>query len=110
MFALRLALVIFALWVLVVEPTFSAFEQMERQSSEFSGSDALADSDQLIPPGHLIAPHWVNQHHPLSPTLPLPELADSSFLFHPTALAVARSPLPVELCMPYPPSALPLRL
>lgn len=106
----RILLVIFALWVLVVEPTFRAFEQMEQQSSQCSDGEAVGDADQLIPPGHLIAPSWVNQHHPVAMMMPLPDLAGLSFLLHPTVLAIAPSPISAKFRMPYPPSALPLRL
>lgn len=108
--ALRVALVIFALWVLVVEPTFRAFELMEQHSSECSGDGAVGDADQLVPPGHVVTPHWVNQHLPVTMMVALPDFAGLSFLLHPTALAIAPSPLSAELCLPYPPSALPLRL
>ncbi len=110
MLAVRLALVIFALWVLVVEPTFRVYELMEQQSSQCSDDGAVGDADQLIPPGHVIGPHWVNQHLPVTMMVALPDLAGLSFLLHPTALAIAPSPLSAELCLPYPPSALPLRL
>lgn len=108
---MRIALVIFALWVLVVEPTFGAYERMEQQSSHHdrSNDEGCSDCDQQIPPGEVIAPQWVNQHvldvlavsllDPLSLTSPLDSLAS----------IIPPGPLPAKLCMPYPPAALPLR-
>ncbi len=111
--ALRLVLVIFALWVLVVEPTFRAFELMEQHSSECAGGgggEVVGDADQLIPPSEVIAPSWVNQHLPLALALPLADLAGFASSLHLAAPAIAASPLSAELWLPYPPSAQPLRL
>ena len=108
---LRFVLFIFALWVLVIEPTFGAYEQIEQQGSQskYAGGEGCCDPDQPIPPNLVVAPSWVNQHvvdvlaarilGPVGLTLPLDLLAP--------AVSPALTP---ELCMPYPPSALPLRL
>lgn len=111
--ALRIALVIFALWVLVVEPTFRAFELMEQPASRSEGpqgNEGYCDLDQPIPPGEVVAPCWLNQH--VLDVLAAPLLDPVRFGLPFGLLAATRLSVPLlaELCMPYPPAALPLRL
>jgi len=109
---LRIVLVIFALWVLVVEPTFGAYERFEQESSqgERPSDEASSDLDQPIPPGQVVAPCWEN-HHVLD-ILAMPLLDPVNLASPLDLLGATLSPglLPAEFCMPYPPSALPLRL
>jgi len=106
---MRLVLVIFALWVLVVEPTFGAYERIEQSSSQGEHSSGKGcDLDQPIPPGQLVAPCWENRHTLDMFTVPL--LDPVSLPLDLLVSAVSPGPLPAEFRMPYPPSALPLRL
>ena len=111
-FVLRVILVIFALWVLVIEPTFRAFEQAEQQSAnhEPTSGESYQDIDQPIPPGEVVAPQWINEHFMAGIAMPLPDFVDLAW--SPDRLNSVVSPIPVldELCLPYPAPALPLRL
>ena len=111
---MRNVLVIFALWILVIEPTFRAFELMDEQSSECQHSDAgtdCCDADQPIPPSEIIPSSWVNEHSLLA-FAPLILLDSHEWVMRHDSLVclVASEPLTGGLSLPYPPSALPLRL
>jgi hypothetical protein len=110
--ALRIALVIFALWVLVIEPTFGAYEQIEQQTSQGNhpGGEGCCDLDQQIPPNLVVAPSWANPHVVDVLAAPLINPVGLTLPFDSLAPAISPATLPAELCMPYPPSALPLRL
>ena len=105
---LRIVLVIFALWVLVVEPTFGAYERIEQrapQSDRVGGDAPSSDLDQQVPADLVVAPSWVNQHgrdvlagsllDPVSLASPLDSLA-------PTIPSLG---LPAEPSLPCPSSA-----
>ena len=112
--ALRLALVIFALWILVVEPTFRAFELMEESSFDCQHTDQskdCCDGDQPIPPSEIVQPSWVNKH--LHSTLAAAILLtgdDEARSQNCTARFLPFKSLSSHSRLPYPPSALPLRL
>ena len=105
-------MIIFALWVLVVEPTFGAYEQFEDRTShnECPGGDGVAELDQQIPPGEVVAQRWMNHHVLNVLTLPLLDSTSSTLPLDSLVPTAAPSLLPAELHMPYPPSARPLRL
>ncbi len=110
---LRIALVILALWALVVEPTFGVFERMEQHSApverDRGDDDRCAGLDQPIPP-HEVAPvQWVNQH--ARAELIIPSLCRFDVMSgRADGSSIALLPLPPHLSMPYPPSVAPLRL
>ena len=105
-------MIIFALWVLVVEPTFGAYEQFEDRTchSECPGGDGVAELDQQVPPGEVVAQRWMNHHVLDVLTLPLLDSTSSTLSLDSLVPIAAPSLLLAELRMPYPPSARPLRL
>ena len=105
-------LVIFALWVLVVEPTFRAIEQVEQQSAkrEPSRGEGCQDVDQPVPPGEVMSPRWVNEHISVGTAVSPPALVDLAALLHRLMPAVSPVPVYAEPRLPCPSSALPLRL
>ena len=110
---LRLLLVIFALWILAVEPTFRAFEQIEEHSSEpaRSGGDACLDADQPLPPREVVPPRWVNTHHAHEIAAPVDiDPASLALLLDWLDSSVSAAPVSTGPHLPYPPAALPLRL
>jgi hypothetical protein len=110
--ALRIALVIFALWVLVIEPMNQANERLERQTSQsrHTGDEGCCDLDQPIPPNLVVAPAWVNRHVVDVLAAALLDPYGLNFAFNLSAPAISASALTAELHTPFPESALPLRL
>jgi hypothetical protein len=110
--SLRVALVIFALWILVVEPTFGAYERMEQYAAptqhDQSHDDGCANLDQQVPPGEVVSAPWANQH--LRADFLLPVLTVELVLPRPEARLILPLSLPIHLSLPYPPSVAPLRL
>lgn len=108
---MRIALVTFALWTLVVEPAVGAYERFEPPASqrERPGNDVRCDLDQPVPPGEVAAPYWQNRHALNVLAVPLRDAGGLNLPLDLPASTVSPVPLPAELCTPYPPSALPLR-
>ncbi len=109
----RIVLVTFALWILVVEPTFRAFEQIDEQRSsheEHGSGETCLDADQPVPPSEVLSPRWVNDHSELSALVSSLYPSGPRLLLSQVARDPSPVPLPPELCLPYPPSAQPLRL
>jgi hypothetical protein len=109
---LRIILVLFAIWVLAIEPTFRAFEQIEEQcpKQERRGGENDTNLDQPVPPREVVPPRWVNDHLRDITALPLFDPLYLLQLLNRPPRDVSPLLISADLCLPFPPPALPLRL